>query len=101
MNYLENSSTKVYTDENYWHNQFYKEIVLRIDENLFSRFYSDGMGASNASIKVLTGMMLMKEAFGWSDSQLYEQCQFNLLVRSALGLVNINDKLPVLSNLTL
>lgn len=97
MNYLENSSTKVYTDENYWHNQFYKEVVLRIDENLFSRFYSDGMGAPNASIKVLIGMMLMKEAFGWSDSQLYEQCQFNLLVRSALGLVNINDKLPVLS----
>jgi len=51
MNYLKNSSRKIYTDENYLHNQFYKEVVLRIDENLFSRFYSDGMGASNASIK--------------------------------------------------
>ena len=40
-------------------------------------------------------MMILKESFGWSDSQLFEHSQFNLLVRSALGLVNINDPLPV------
>jgi hypothetical protein len=52
------------------------------------------MGAPNASIRLLAGMMILKEAFGWSDSQLFEQCQFNLLTRSALGLINMNDPLP-------
>jgi len=40
-------------------------------------------------------MMTLKESFSWSDSQLYEQCRFNLLVRSAIGLLNMNDSLPV------
>lgn len=41
--------------------------------------------------------MVITEAFGWSDSQLFEQCKFNLLVRSALGLFNMNDPLPAAS----
>ena len=39
--------------------------------------------------------MILKESFVWSDSQLFEHCRFNLLVRSALGLFNMNDPLPV------
>jgi hypothetical protein len=42
-------------------------------------------------------MMILKEAQGWSDSQLFEQCQFNLLVRSALGLQNLDDSAPAAS----
>jgi hypothetical protein len=38
--------------------------------------------------------MILKEAYGWSDLQLFEQCGFNLLVRSALGLANLNDQVP-------
>jgi hypothetical protein len=40
-------------------------------------------------------MMILKESFVWSDSQLFEHCRFNLLVRSSLGLFNMNDPLPV------
>jgi hypothetical protein len=40
-------------------------------------------------------MMILKEAFGWSDNELYENCRFNLLARSALGLFNIHDSIPV------
>ena len=39
-------------------------------------------------------MMVLKEAQGWSDAQLFEQCQFNLLVRSVLGLLNMDDPVP-------
>jgi len=38
--------------------------------------------------------MILKEAQGWSDSQLFEHSRFNLLVRSALGMSNIDDSTP-------
>ena len=38
---------------------------------------------------------VLKETQGLSDSQLYEQCRFNLLTRSELGLLNMNDTIPV------
>ncbi len=69
--------------------------MMRIDESMYSVLFNDTMGAPNSPISVLVSMMILKEAFGWSDSQLYEQCEFNLLVRAALGLVNINDSVPV------
>ena len=31
---------------------------------------------------------------GYSDEKLFENCRFNLLTRKALGLVNIDDKIP-------
>lgn len=92
---LESSSYKQYSDESHWHNQFRKEVVMRIDESMFSVLFNNTTGAPNAPIHILVGMMILKEAFGWSDSQLFEHCRFNLLVRSSLGLFNINDALPV------
>ena len=68
---------------------------MRIDESIFSVLFNETTGAPNASARTLVGMMILKESFGWSDSQLFEHCHFNLLVRSALGLFNINDPLPV------
>lgn len=91
---LPGGATDKYNDKSYWHNQFRQEITYLIDENPYKALFNEKMGAPNASIRLLVGMMIIKEAFGWSDSQLFEQCQFNLLVRSALGLVNMNDPLP-------
>jgi len=91
---LPDNATDKYNDKSYWHNQFRQEIAHLIDESPYKVLFNDKMGAPNASIRLLVGMMIIKEAFGWSDSQLFEQCQFNLLVRSALGLVNMNDSLP-------
>ena len=92
---LESSSFKQYSDESHWHNQFRKQVVMRVDESIFSILFNTTTGAPNASIRTLVSMMILKEAFGWSDSQLFENCRFNLLVRSSLGLFNINDALPV------
>jgi hypothetical protein len=44
---------------------------------------------------VLIGMMIIKDAFGCSDSQLFDQCRFDILVRGALGIFNMNDEIPV------
>lgn len=92
---LENLSFKKYNDQRHWHNQFREHIVNQLDELIFSVLFNNSMGAPNAPVCVLVGMMVLKESFGWSDSQLFEQCRFNLLVRSAIGLFNINDPLPV------
>ena len=91
---LAKGSLKQYTDSKHWHNQFREQIVSRIDETIFKVLFNETTGAPNASISLLIGMMTIKEAFGWSDAQLFEQCRFNLLVRSALGLINLNDPLP-------
>ncbi|MBC8555792.1 MAG: transposase [Candidatus Brocadiales bacterium] len=91
---LAKGSLKQYTDSKHWHNQFRDQIVSRIDESIFKVLFNETTGAPNASVSLLIGMMVIKEAFGWSDSQLFEQCKFNLLVRSALGLFNLNDVLP-------
>ncbi len=92
---LENSALKQYSDQNNWHNQFHDHVVMRIDEGIFSILFNNTTGAPNSPVRILVGMMILKESFVWSDSQLFEQCRFNLLVRGALGLYNMNDPVPV------
>ena len=94
---LSGRALKTYENQQEWHNQFRVHITERIDEDLFRPLYHEGFGAPNASIRVLVGMMVLKEAQGWSDAQLFEQCQFNVLVRSALGLSNLDDPIPASS----
>lgn len=91
---LEGKSLNQYNNTDSWHNQFRKQIVSRIDESIFSVLFSEKMGAPNSPVSQLVGMMILKEAFGWSDLQLFEHCRFNLLVRSALGFFNLGDEVP-------
>lgn len=91
---LEGKSKKQFDDASAWHNQFRSQIIFRIDESPYKVLFSERMGAPNAPVSLLLGMMVLKEAMNWSDLQLFEQCRFNLLVRSALGLFNLNDDIP-------
>jgi hypothetical protein len=84
-----------YEDPQGWHNIFRKQVTMRINENLFSELFCSNNGTPNASIRVMIAMMVLKEAQGVSDQKLFEDCRFNMLIRSALGLVNIDDELPV------
>lgn len=93
--HLNDGSSGLFTDETAWHNIFYKQVVSRIDENLFSELYSSDKGSPNAPIRILIGMMILKEGAGYSDKKLFEDCRFNLLTRKALGFVNIDDAIPV------
>ena len=91
---LQGKALKKFEDPNAWHNLFRTQVYARIDEESYRPLFDDTMGAPNASVSLLVGMMILKEAYGWSDHQLFEQCSFNLLVRSALGLTNLDDKVP-------
>jgi hypothetical protein len=84
-----------FNDPDSWHNQFHEHIFLSIDESIYKVLFHDTFGAPNAPIRILISMMILKDASGWSDSQLFERGQFDMLVRQALGLVNMNDPLPV------
>lgn len=94
---LKSSSLNFYENDDSWHNMFRKQVLMRIDEDIFSVLFSSSKGAPNASIRILVGMMILKEGQGWSDEQLFENCTYNVLYRSALGLMNFDDTLPVAS----
>lgn len=91
---LNEKSRKKFSDPGAWHNLFRNHVLSGIEEDHFRPLYTQVMGAPNSSIKLLIGMMIIKESLQCSDKQLFEQCEFNLLVRSALGLMNIDDPLP-------
>jgi len=92
---LRGSSLKNYLKNDSWHNMFREHVIARVNEDIFSVLYSSDNGCPNASIRVLVGMMILKEGQGWSDEQLFTECDYNLLVRSALGLMNLTDTAPV------
>lgn len=88
---------KKYDDPGAWHNRFYANVTSQIDEAIFAPLFTQGnMGAPNASIRVIIGMSIIKEGFGCSDEDLFEKCQFDLLVRKALGLVSLSEATPSL-----
>ena len=91
---LNEKSRKKFSDPGAWHNLFRNHVLSGIEEDQFRPLYTQVMGAPNSSIRLLIGMMIIKESLQCSDKQLFEQCEFNLLVRSALGLMNIDDPLP-------
>jgi hypothetical protein len=82
-------------DPNAWHNVFLDQVTNRIPEERFAGLFDEETGRPNAPIRVLVAMLILKEGFGWSDEQLFEAVHFNLLVRRALGLVNLTDEVPV------
>lgn len=94
VNQMDGTRRKKFNDPQAWHNIFFKYVTSQIDEKLFECLFDKSMGRPNASIRILAGMMILKEGFGWSDTMLFNQCDFNIQVMSALGLTNSNDSVP-------
>jgi hypothetical protein len=94
---LSSRSQAIYEDEQNWHNLFFKEVMSRINEEIFRPLYCGNNGTPNASISVMISMMILKESQGWSDAQLFEHARFNILVRKSLGLFNLRDPIPASS----
>ena len=88
-------SQKLYDDPDGWHNRFRQEITNRVNEDIFRPLFNETHGAPNAPIRILVSMMVLKEGQGISDEHLYEECRFNLKTRSALGLINMDEEIPV------
>ena len=68
---------------------FYDLIFCRIDEAIFSVLFSDEKSRPNAPINSLVGAIILQTRRQWTYDELFLQLQFNLLVRFALGLDDI------------
>jgi hypothetical protein len=87
-------SLSLYEDKVAWHNQFRQQVTMRINENIFRPLYCKDNGTPNSPVRILIAMMILKEAEGLSDQKLFENCRFNMLTRSAIGLLNADDLIP-------
>jgi len=71
---------------------FYEDIFCNIDESKFSDLYSEEASRPNKPINILVGLEIIKQYFGFTDSQLIRQFHFNIEIMSALGLQNIGEE---------
>lgn len=94
---LTSRKVKELKDPTSWHNVFYANVYCKIEETIFSKLYSERMGRPNSNIRELVSMMILKEGNGWSDEQLFDQCNFNIKVMRALGQHSIDESVPVVS----
>jgi hypothetical protein len=65
---------------------FYQLIFCNIDEEIFSVLFSDKKSRPNAPINSLVGAIILQNRHSWTFDELFRQLQFNILVRFALGL---------------
>ncbi len=69
-----------------WAGVFYRDFFSRLDESIFAVLYSKKRSRPNIPVNVLIAMDFLKAGHGWSDEEMYDQFQYNLQVRYALGL---------------
>jgi len=72
---------------------FYRLVFCNIEEEDFSVLYSTKHSAPNAPINCMIGALLLMQKHSWTYAQLFEQIDFNLETRYALGLQDL-DKVP-------
>lgn len=79
--------------EQSWAGTFYREVFCRIDETLFAVLYSEQASRPNVPVNVLVALEILKSGFGWSDQVLYDRLCFDLQVRYAVGLRDLQAPL--------
>ena len=89
--YLSGSAGKFYSNPLSWYNQFREQVVVCVDESIFSVLFHDDNGAPNYPARVLVGMSILKEGLGCSDLVVLE-VSFDILTRSALGFMSLKTK---------
>ena len=72
---------------------FYRLIFSHIQEEDFACLYSENGSRPNAPINAMVSSLFLKERRGWTFEELFDQIQFNLLTKAALGLSRL-DEMP-------
>lgn len=76
---------------NSWADDFFQNFFSRINEDAFAVLYVDFPSRPNVPINWLIGLETLKAGFGWSDEELYDHFCFDLQVRYALGIHDLNE----------
>ena len=94
---MSSTALKMYNDPHSWHNMFYENVTKTINEDVFRPLFSETMGTPSKSLRIIVAMIVIKEGLGISDEMLYNECNFNLLFRRALGIRNLDDDIVCLA----
>jgi len=70
---------------------FYRLIFCNIEESDFSVLYSGKHSAPNSPINCMISALLLMQKHRWTYAQLFEQIDFNLETRYALGLRGLDE----------
>ena len=76
--------------EQSWAGSFYQDFFCRIDETIFQPLYADIPSRPNIPVNILVGLDTLKAGFGWSDQEMMDELIFNVQVRYALGLYEMD-----------
>ncbi|MBS1249628.1 MAG: hypothetical protein MAG431_01208 [Chloroflexi bacterium] len=71
--------------EESWADTFYKEVFMRINEDIFAELYSEKPSRPNVPINILVGLEILKYGCGWTDHEMHDFFTYNVQVRYALG----------------
>jgi hypothetical protein len=69
----------------------YEHFFSQIDEKIFEPLFFDNNGRPNAAINSLVTATMLHSHNGWSVEFLMEQINFNILIRTAIGLKTIDQ----------
>ena len=76
----------------HWSGKFHKEIFCRIDETIFRELYSSRRDSRpNFPVNILVGLLIIKMIFDYSDESLLENFNYNIVVRFALGIYDLEN----------
>lgn len=71
---------------------FYTEVFCRIPEELFAELYAETPASRpNAPVNTLVGALLLQHLNNWTFEELLDRVAFDLKVRAALGLWNLDE----------
>jgi hypothetical protein len=77
--------------EKHWSKTFYLKIFCEIDEKIFAPLYHHEFGRGNFPVNILASLEIIKEMLSITDEDLIDRYYFDLSIRSALGLKDINE----------
>jgi hypothetical protein len=70
---------------------FYETIFCNIQEEYFRDLYSDKVSRPNAPVNCLVAALILKHSYNWSYEELFDNMEFNILTKTALGLDTLDD----------
>lgn len=82
--------------ENSWAGEFYREVFCRLDEAHFEGLYSNQPSRPNIPVNQLVSVEILKSGYGWSDEELCDHLNFDLQVRYALGVRDVETEICTL-----
>ncbi len=77
-----------------WYSLFRTSITEAIDEKSYKAMFEQFQSMPATSVRTLVAMMIMKESFGWGDTQLFNESRFDIKIRYALGMSGAGSEAP-------